>query len=222
MVSSIVSPATKRVVSFLKNLKPVAKSFNPFVAGQPNQRVSGDHYFSPCCGPSLWYPWRRLSPANQGGAFARERQIKELARNAIEAGVYCFMLAAVVGAGSCIALVLGVFSRQALSNPGLLVTSTFLLPIATIIFASIFVYRHTARRRNCRRFSLRPRNTAHYCAFHRDFDRDYAQGSNGTGAPRWTTDRLVTSSADRIQSNLFLHRPQRIDHKTNVLVEIDT
>lgn len=57
------------------------------------------------------------------------------------------LLAAIVGAGSCIALVLGVFSVKALSNPGLLVTSTLLLPIVTIAFASIFVYRHTARRR---------------------------------------------------------------------------
>ena len=57
------------------------------------------------------------------------------------------LLAAIVGAGSCIALVLGVFSVKALSSPGLLVDSTLLLPTATIILASIFVYRHTARRR---------------------------------------------------------------------------
>ena len=61
-------------------------------------------------------------------------------------------LAAIVGAGSCIALVLGVFSRQALSSPDLLVVSTFLLPLATIIYASIFVYRHTARRRRLQAF----------------------------------------------------------------------
>lgn len=62
------------------------------------------------------------------------------------------LLAAIVGAGSCIALVLGVFSAAAMSNPGLLVTSTLLLPIAAIIFASIFVYRHTARRRRLQAF----------------------------------------------------------------------
>lgn len=62
------------------------------------------------------------------------------------------LLAAVAGAGSCIALVLGVFSRQALYSPGLLILSTFLLPLATIIFASIFVYRHTARRRRLQAF----------------------------------------------------------------------
>jgi hypothetical protein len=62
------------------------------------------------------------------------------------------LLAAVVGAGSCIALVLGVFSVKALSSPGLLVASTLLLPAATIIFASIFVYRHTARRRRLQAF----------------------------------------------------------------------
>lgn len=62
------------------------------------------------------------------------------------------VLAAIVGAGSCIALVLGVFSVKALSNPGLLVTSTLLLPIATTVFASLFVYRHTARRRKTQAF----------------------------------------------------------------------
>lgn len=57
------------------------------------------------------------------------------------------LLAAFVGAGSCIALVLGVFSVKAWSSPGLLVSSTLLLPVLAIVFASIFVYRHTARRR---------------------------------------------------------------------------
>ena len=62
------------------------------------------------------------------------------------------VLAAVVGAGISIALVLGVFSMKALSSPSLLVTSTLLLPIATTAFAAIFVYRHTARRRKLQAF----------------------------------------------------------------------
>ena len=62
------------------------------------------------------------------------------------------VLAAVAGAGSCLALGLGVFSLKALSNPGLLVTSTLVLPIAAIAFAAIFVYRHTARRRKLQAF----------------------------------------------------------------------
>src|ERR1044072_5394285 len=66
--------------------------------------------------------------------------------------VLASLLAAVAGAGSCIARVLVVFSRQALTSPGLLVLSTFLLPLATIIIASIFVYRHTARRRRLQAF----------------------------------------------------------------------
>jgi hypothetical protein len=61
-------------------------------------------------------------------------------------------VAAVVGAGSCIALVVGVFSTEALSHPGLLVASTLLLPVAAIVFAAIFVYRHTARRRKLQAF----------------------------------------------------------------------
>jgi purine-cytosine permease-like protein len=66
--------------------------------------------------------------------------------------VLASLFAAVAGAGSCIALVLVVFSRQALHSPSLLVLSTFLLPLAAIVFASIFVYRHTARRRRLQAF----------------------------------------------------------------------
>jgi hypothetical protein len=61
-------------------------------------------------------------------------------------------LAAIVGAGSCAALVLGFFSAKALSSPNLLVAFTLLLPVATIVFASIFVYRHTAKRRKLQAF----------------------------------------------------------------------
>lgn len=58
------------------------------------------------------------------------------------------LLSALIGAGSCIAIVFGVFSSlNAITKPGLFVTSTLLLPIAAIGFASVFVYRHTARRR---------------------------------------------------------------------------
>jgi hypothetical protein len=62
------------------------------------------------------------------------------------------VLAAVVGAGASIALVLGVFAVKSLSSPGLLAASTFMLPVAAIVFASIFVYRHTARRRKLQAF----------------------------------------------------------------------
>ena len=92
-----------------------------------------------------------LSPTKEE-RFARKRQIKETVRMRLKLVFAASLLAAVAGSGSCIALVLGVFSRQALSNPGLLVLSTFLLPLAAVIFASIFVYRHTARRRRTQAF----------------------------------------------------------------------
>ena len=58
------------------------------------------------------------------------------------------LLAAVAGAGSAIAIILSVFSSlRPITTPGLLVVSTYLLPILTTLLASIFVYRHTARRR---------------------------------------------------------------------------
>ena len=57
-------------------------------------------------------------------------------------------LAAIVGTGLCVAVLLAFFSSVRLfSYPGLLAAATFLLPAAAIVFASIFVYRHTSRRR---------------------------------------------------------------------------
>ena len=58
------------------------------------------------------------------------------------------LLAAVVGAGSSIAIIISVFSSLTpITTPGLLVLSTFLLPVLTVWLATLFVYRHTARRR---------------------------------------------------------------------------
>jgi len=63
------------------------------------------------------------------------------------------MLSALLGAGSCVGIVLGVSSAlNSTGKPGLLAFATLLLPIASIIFASIFVYRHTARRRKLQAF----------------------------------------------------------------------
>ncbi len=56
-------------------------------------------------------------------------------------------IAAVVGAGTAIAIVLGLSSSlESITTPGLYL-ATYLLPIGAIFFASMFVYRHTARRR---------------------------------------------------------------------------
>jgi hypothetical protein len=58
------------------------------------------------------------------------------------------VIAALVGAGSAIVIVLSVFSSlRPITTPGMLVVSTYLLPILTTLLASVFVYRHTARRR---------------------------------------------------------------------------
>jgi len=58
------------------------------------------------------------------------------------------LIAAVAGAGSAIAIILSVFSSlKPITTPGLLVVSTYLLPLLATLLASVFVYRHTARRR---------------------------------------------------------------------------
>jgi hypothetical protein len=55
-------------------------------------------------------------------------------------------IAAIAGSGASIAIIMFASVRP-LSSPGLFVAVTYLLPTATILLASIFVYRHTARRR---------------------------------------------------------------------------
>jgi len=63
------------------------------------------------------------------------------------------LLAALVGAGGSIAIILGVFSSmRSLRTPGPLIMATLLLPILSILLASFFVYRHTARRRKLQAF----------------------------------------------------------------------
>jgi hypothetical protein len=60
----------------------------------------------------------------------------------------CSSIAAIVGAGAAAAIILSVFSSLTpVTRPGLVVVLTYLLPLTAILLASIFVYRHTARRR---------------------------------------------------------------------------
>ena len=108
-------------------------------------------------------------------------------------------LAALVGAGSCVALVLGLFSPKALTSPGLLVASTLLLPIATTVCAAIFVYRHTARRRKLQALLTAIIATLLTLTF-------------------FVLASILSSR--RVQPNLALHRTQSVDHKPDVLVEI--
>ncbi|HKO96346.1 MAG TPA: hypothetical protein VJU86_05110 [Pyrinomonadaceae bacterium] len=57
------------------------------------------------------------------------------------------LIAAAVGSGAAIAIVLFFSASESMTAPGLLVASSYLLPAVTIFVASMFVYRHTARRR---------------------------------------------------------------------------
>jgi MFS family permease len=58
------------------------------------------------------------------------------------------LLAALAGAGACFAaarFLLG--ASPGTAQTGWLVAATLIVPVAAITFASVFVYRHTARRR---------------------------------------------------------------------------
>jgi uncharacterized membrane protein YdcZ (DUF606 family) len=58
------------------------------------------------------------------------------------------LVAAVVGAGAVIAIVLAFSSSlDSMWSPDLVVAASFLLPLLTSLLGAVFVYRHTARRR---------------------------------------------------------------------------
>ena len=58
------------------------------------------------------------------------------------------LVAAILGAGSAITIILLTFSSlKPIAAPGLLVVATYVFPTLTTLLAAMFVYRHTARRR---------------------------------------------------------------------------
>jgi hypothetical protein len=58
------------------------------------------------------------------------------------------LIAAILGAGLAIVLVLLIFSTlSSMSTAGPVVLAIYLLPVLTTLLAAMFVYRHTARRR---------------------------------------------------------------------------
>jgi purine-cytosine permease-like protein len=58
------------------------------------------------------------------------------------------LVATIIGAGLPLGIVLGFSgSTDHMVEPNVLVLSTLLIPVATITGATLFVYRHTARRR---------------------------------------------------------------------------
>jgi cell shape-determining protein MreD len=61
-------------------------------------------------------------------------------------------LAAIVGAGGSIAIILGVLSTKSLTTVGPLAIATLALPLLAVLLASFFVYRHTAKRRKLQAF----------------------------------------------------------------------
>ncbi len=139
--------------------------------------------------------------------------------NATEAGNNRFIGRRDRGRRRRIALVLGVLAVKSLSSPGLLAISTLLLPIATIVFASIFVYRHTARRRKLQAFLTALLATlAHPLDVHVDFSSDFSRWTSRPSST-WSTRRVLT--LDSVQSNLRLDRTQCIDNESNVFVKID-
>ena len=105
------------------------------------------------------------------------------------------LIAALVGAGAAIVIILSVFSSfKPVTAPGLLVVSTYLLPTVATILASVFVYRHTARRRRLQAVLTAP-------AVDR-FNRNQARSTISAEA------FVAFSNAGRnlLQPNLGLHR----------------
>ena len=131
------------------------------------------------------------------------------------------LLSALLGGGSCIAIVLVVFSSfKPVGRPGLVLLGTLFLPIAAIILGSVFVYRHTARRRKLQAFTtavlaiiltLGLLLTAFILVRRRNHLEPFQDP---------TLHRYL--AVNRIQSDLFLDRPQSFNYETNMFIQIHT
>jgi len=130
-----------------------------------------------------------------------------------------------VGAGAAIVIILSVFSSfKPVTAPGLLVVSTYLLPTVATILASVFVYRHTARRRR-----LQAALTAIIALLLTILFFVLASIVTARSRPIQPQPSRSTISAEAfvgfrnagrnlLQPNLGLHRTQSVDNKTNVLI----
>ena len=136
------------------------------------------------------------------------------------------LLAALVGSGASIAIVLGVFtSLKPLNTPGLLVLSTFVLPAGAIVWATMFVYRHTARRRKLQAVMTALLGlllalgtfTAAVVLTSRAGARSSATNS---AAAKCRLINFRCPTAYFIEANPLLYRSQGVDNKTNVLVRV--
>ena len=93
---------------------------------------------------ALWYP----KPLNRSTASTRASRPEGYNQMRLKLVLMSSLIAAVTGAGATTGIIVSVFSSlKPITHPGILVVSTYLLPISAILLASIFVYRHTARRR---------------------------------------------------------------------------
>ncbi|HEY0407767.1 MAG TPA: hypothetical protein VGC89_18675 [Pyrinomonadaceae bacterium] len=62
--------------------------------------------------------------------------------------VIASLLATIVGGGSALGLIFGLtLTAENLSRPSLFAFGALFVPIAAVVAAAVFVYRHTARRR---------------------------------------------------------------------------
>lgn len=98
----------------------------------------------------LWYAAPRCASLYQYTKFIHRKLSfkKEHRRMRWKILSIASLVATVVGAGSTLAIVYGIFhTPRRLVSFDLFVIGTLLIPLASIIVASIFVYRHTARRR---------------------------------------------------------------------------
>ena len=87
-----------------------------------------------------------LPPCPYGGRGVGQLLAKNRMR--LKLVILASLIAALLGAGLAIVLVLLMFSTQSsMSTAGPVVFAIYLFPVLTTLLAAMFVYRHTARRR---------------------------------------------------------------------------
>ncbi|MBA2646417.1 MAG: hypothetical protein H0U81_06420 [Pyrinomonadaceae bacterium] len=97
---------------------------------------------------SLWYAWRRLATlALERNPSEASLKVKSCMRWKLL--LVTSLLAAVAGAGASLVIIYALLGSTAarILSPDIPVAGALLIPVGFIIYAAIFVYRHTSRRR---------------------------------------------------------------------------
>jgi hypothetical protein len=133
-------------------------------------------------------------------------------------------VAALLALGLWSAFTIAVFGSARMPQNNWLLLCGLVIPLGVTTYAGVFVYRHTAKRRKLQALIAIVLVLLLTAASYLIAASLFLRGSTLQPVMKCATPCGLSRTCllfPRSQSNLFLHRFQRIDHELNMLVEFD-